>query len=282
MFPKLGEYCTLDVVKEVTFGYYLDGGPFGEILLPQNEIMENIDVKVDEAVKVFIYNDNDNRIIATTKEPYAKVGEFANLQCKDVNKYGAFLDWGLMKQLFVPFREQMKRMEVGRHYLVYVYIDEETERLVASARINRYVGKEPIQVKKDEQVDIVVVKRTDLGYKVVVNNKAWGLIFRSDAYKVLNIGQQLIGYVKNVREDGKIDISLRRKGFDGINEAAEIILNKIQKSENGKLFLTDSSDPEKIRQMMNMSKKTFKRGVGILYKKGIIDLKKDYIELTTK
>jgi predicted RNA-binding protein (virulence factor B family) len=282
MFPKLGEYCTLDVVKEVTFGYYLDGGPFGEILLPQNEIMENIDVKVDEAVKVFIYNDNDNRIIATTKEPYAKVGEFANLQCKDVNKYGAFLDWGLMKQLFVPFREQMKRMEVGRHYLVYVYIDEETERLVASARINRYVGKEPIQVKKDEQVDIVVVKRTDLGYKVVVNNKAWGLIFRSDAYKVLNIGQQLIGYVKNVREDGKIDISLRRKGFDGINEAAEIILNKIQKSENGKLFLTDNSDPEKIRQMMNMSKKTFKRGVGILYKKGIIDLKKDYIELTTK
>jgi predicted RNA-binding protein (virulence factor B family) len=282
MFPKLGEYCTLDVVKEVTFGYYLDGGPFGEILLPQNEIMENIDIKVDEAVKVFIYNDNDNRIIATTKEPYAKVGEFANLQCKDVNKYGAFLDWGLMKQLFVPFREQMKRMEVGRHYLVYVYIDEETERLVASARINRYVGKEPIQVKKDEQVDIVVVKRTDLGYKVVVNNKAWGLIFRSDAYKVLNIGQQLIGYVKNVREDGKIDISLRRKGFDGINEAAEIILNKIQKSENGKLFLTDNSDPEKIRQMMNMSKKTFKRGVGILYKKGIIDLKKDYIELTTK
>ena len=245
MFPKLGEYCTLDVVQEVTFGYYLDGGPFGEILLPQNEIMENIDVKVDEAVKVFIYNDNDNRIIATTKEPYAKVGEFANLQCKDVNKYGAFLDWGLMKQLFVPFREQMKRMEVGRHYLVYVYIDEETERLVASARINRYVGKEPIQVKKDEQVDIVVVKRTDLGYKVVVNNKAWGLIFRSDAYKVLNIGQQLIGYVKNVREDGKIDISLRRKGFDGINEAAEIILNKIQKSENGKLFLTDNSDPKK-------------------------------------
>ena len=279
MLPKLGEYCVLDVVKEVSFGYYLDGGPYGEILLPHNEIGESINVEVDNEVEVFIYNDNDNRIIATTRKPIAKVGEFANLQCKDVNKYGAFLDWGLMKQLFVPFREQLKRMEVGRHYLVYIYVDEETERLAASARINRYIGKESISAKKGDTVDVIVAKRTDLGYKVIVNNKAWGLIFRGDAYKTLNIGQNLKGYINNIREDGKLDISLRKKGVEGLNDAAEIILSKLQKSDNGKLYLTDNSDPEKIRQMMNMSKKMFKRGVGILYKKGIIDLKKDFIEL---
>lgn len=279
MLPKLGEYCVLDVVKEVSFGYYLDGGPYGEILLPHNEIGESINVEVDKEVEVFIYNDNDNRIIATTRKPIAKVGEFANLQCKDVNKYGAFLDWGLMKQLFVPFREQLKRMEVGRHYLVYIYVDEETERLAASARINRYIGKESISAKKGDTVDVIVAKRTDLGYKVIVNNKAWGLIFRGDAYKTLNIGQNLKGYINNIREDGKLDISLRKKGVEGLNDAAEIILSKLQKSDNGKLYLTDNSDPEKIRQMMNMSKKMFKRGVGILYKKGIIDLKKDFIEL---
>lgn len=282
MFPKIGEYCVLEVVKEVSFGYYLDGGPFGEILLPHNEVIENVEVTVDEDIEVFIYNDNENRLIATTRKPLAKVGEFANLQCKDVNQYGAFLDWGLMKQLFVPFREQLKRMEVGRHYLVYVYVDEETERLAASARVNRYVGKEPIKTEKGEQVDLTVVKRTDLGYKVIVNNKAWGLIFRSDAYKTLNIGQQLKGYIKAVREDGKLDISLRKKGIDGLNDAAEIILNKLQKSENGRLYLTDNSKPDKIRQMMNMSKKMFKRGVGILYKKGVIDLKKEFIELVEK
>lgn len=279
MFPKLGEYCTLDVVKEVSFGYYLDGGPYGEILLPHNEIGESINVEVDNEIEVFIYNDNDNRIIATTRKPIAKIGEFTNLQCKDVNKYGAFLDWGLMKQLFVPFREQLKRMEVGRHYLVYIYVDEETERLAASARINRYIGKETINAKKGDTVDVIVAKRTDLGYKVIVNHKAWGLIFRGDAYKTLNIGQNLKGYINNIREDGKLDISLRKKGVEGLNDAAEIILAKLQKSDNGKLYLTDNSDPEKIRQMMNMSKKMFKRGVGILYKKGIIDLKKDFIEL---
>lgn len=282
MFPKIGEFCTLDVVKEVSFGYYLDGGPFGEILLPQNEVMESVEVTVDEEIEVFIYNDNENRIIATTRKPLAKVGDFANLQCKDVNEYGAFLDWGLMKQLFVPFREQLKRMEVGRHYLVYVYVDEETERLAASARINRYIGKEPIYTKKGEEVDLTVVKRTDLGYKVIVNNKAWGLVFRSDAYKVLNMGQKLKGYIKSIREDGKIDISLRKKGIDGLNDAAEIILSKLQKSEDGRLYLTDNSEPDKIRQMMNMSKKMFKRGVGILYKKNMIDLKREFIELVDK
>lgn len=279
MFPKIGEYCVLDVVKEVAFGYYLDGGPFGEILLPTNEIVGDIEVVVEEEIEVFIYNDNDNRLIATTRKPLAKVGEFALLQCKDMNEYGAFLDWGLMKQLFVPFREQQKRMEVGKHYFVYVYVDEKTERLVASARVNRYVGKKEINVKKGESVDIIVAKKTDLGYKVIVNNIAWGLIFRSDVYKQLKTGQKAKGFVKAIREDGKLDISLRKKGIDGLNDAAELILAKLQKSENGKLYLTDNSDPDKIRQMMNMSKKMFKRGVGILYKKGIIDLKKDFIVL---
>jgi predicted RNA-binding protein (virulence factor B family) len=279
MFPKIGEFCTLDVVKEVPFGYYLDGGPMGEILLPTNEVVEEVDVKVDEEVEVFIYNDNENRVIATTRKPLAIAGTFGYMQCKDVNEFGAFLDWGLMKQLFVPFIEQQKRMEVGLHYVVYVYVDEDTERLVASARINRYVGNTEIKTKKNEPIDILVTKKTDLGYKVIVNNAIWGLIFRSDAYRPLRIGQKTTGFVKTIREDGKVDVILRKAGLEGLNDAAEIILEKLEKADNQTLFLTDSSDPEAIRLTLNMSKKMFKKGVGMLYKNGVIEIENDRIVL---
>lgn len=279
MFPKIGEYCTLDVVKEVDFGYYLDGGPFGEILLPFNEVVEEVEIKVEEEVEVFIYNDNDNRIIATTRRPLAKVGEFALMQCKDVNEYGAFLDWGLMKQLFVPFREQMKRMEAGRHYLVYVYMDEDSERLAASARINRFVGVNDVKFRTQEEVQALVTKKTDLGYKVIVNNSIWGLIYRDGAYRSLRIGQTVKAYIKTVREDGKVDLLLRKPGFNGLESAAKVIMEKLEKSEDRVLYLTDRSEPEKIRQIMNMSKKMFKKGVGILYKKELIELEADCIRL---
>lgn len=279
MFPKIGEYCTLDVVKEVPFGFYLDGGPMGEILLPTNEIVEEVEVKVEEEVEVFIYNDNENRVIATTRKPLAIAGTFGYMQCKDVNEFGAFLDWGLMKQLFVPFIEQQKRMEVGLHYVVYVYLDEDTERLVASARINRYVGKTEIKTKKNEPVDILVTKKTDLGYKVIVNNAIWGLIFRSDAYRPLKIGQKTTGFIKTIREDGKVDVILRKAGLEGLNDAAEIILEKLEKSDNKTLFLTDSSDPDAIRLTLNMSKKMFKKGVGMLYKNELIEIENDRIIL---
>jgi hypothetical protein len=279
MFPKIGEYCTLDVVKEVPFGFYLDGGPMGEILLPTNEVVEEVEVKVDEEVEVFIYNDNENRVIATTRKPLAIPGTFGYMQCKDVNEFGAFLDWGLMKQLFVPFIEQQKRMEVGLHYVVYVYLDEETERLVASARINRFVGKTEIKTKKNEPIDILVTKKTDLGYKVIVNNAIWGLIFRSDAYRPLRIGQKTTGFVKTIREDGKVDVILRKAGLEGLNDAAEIILEKLEKADNKTLFLTDGSDPEAIRLTLNMSKKMFKKGVGMLYKNSLIELEIDRIIL---
>jgi hypothetical protein len=201
------------------------------------------------------------------------------MQCKDVNEFGAFLDWGLMKQLFVPFIEQQKRMEVGLHYVVYVYLDDETERLVASARINRFVGKTEIKTKKNEPIDILVTKKTDLGYKVIVNNSIWGLIFRSDAYRPLRIGQKTTGFVKTIREDGKVDVILRKAGLEGLNDAAEIILEKLEKAENKTLFLTDGSDPEAIRLTLNMSKKMFKKGVGMLYKNNLIELEIDRIIL---
>lgn len=279
MFPKIGEYCTLDVVKEVPFGFYLDGGPMGEILLPTNEILEEVEVVVDGEVEVFIYNDNENRVIATTRKPLAVADSFAYLQCRDVNEVGAFLDWGLMKQLFVPFREQQKRMEVGRHYVVYVYLDEDTERMVASARINRFIGNKEIKTKKNEPVDILVTKKTDLGYKVIVNNAIWGLIFKSDAYRPLKIGQKTTGFIKTIREDGKVDVILRKAGLEGLNDAAEIILEKLEKSDNKTLYLTDNSDPEAIRLTLNMSKKMFKKGVGMLYKNGIIEIENDSIIL---
>jgi hypothetical protein len=279
MFPKIGGYCTLDVVKEVPFGFYLDGGPMGEILLPTNEVVEEVEVIVEKEVEVFIYNDNENRVIATTRKPLAIPGTFGYMQCKDVNEFGAFLDWGLMKQLFVPFIEQQKRMEVGLHYVVYVYLDDETERLAASARINRFVGKTEIKTKKNEPIDILVTKKTDLGYKVIVNNSIWGLIFRSDAYRPLRIGQKTTGFVKTIREDGKVDVILRKAGLEGLNDAAEIILEKLEKAENKTLFLTDGSDPEAIRLTLNMSKKMFKKGVGMLYKNNLIELEIDRIIL---
>jgi hypothetical protein len=267
------------VVKEVPFGFYLDGGPMGEILLPTNEVVEEVEVIVEKEVEVFIYNDNENRVIATTRKPLAIPGTFGYMQCKDVNEFGAFLDWGLMKQLFVPFIEQQKRMEVGLHYVVYVYLDDETERLAASARINRFVGKTEIKTKKNEPIDILVTKKTDLGYKVIVNNSIWGLIFRSDAYRPLRIGQKTTGFVKTIREDGKVDVILRKAGLEGLNDAAEIILEKLEKAENKTLFLTDGSDPEAIRLTLNMSKKMFKKGVGMLYKNNLIELEIDRIIL---
>ncbi len=279
MFPKIGEYCTLDVVKEVSFGYYLDGGPFGEILLPTNEVRTEVEVVVGEELEVFIYNDNDNRIIATTRKPLVIVNSYGYLQCKDVNEYGAFLDWGLMKQMFVPFREQVIKMEVGRHYVVYVYIDQETERLVASARINRFVGKMPTHIKAQEKVQALVTKRTDLGYKVIVNNSIWGLIYIEDAYRPLRVGQTVEAFVKTLREDGKVDLLLRKSGLDGLKSAADIILEKLENSDSKALFLTDNSDPEIIRQLLNMSKKMFKKGVGILYRQGLIELEIDRIRL---
>jgi len=282
MFLELGKYTVLDVVKAVDFGFYLDGGPYGEILLPNNEIMEGVKVEVDAEIEVFIYHDNENRLIATTRTPLARADSFAYLHCKDVNKVGAFLDWGLMKQLFVPFREQTQRMEVGKAYVVYVYEDAETERLVASARTNRFVSKTPPEdLKVGDTVQILISKKTNLGFKAIINDDFSGLVYQSDVFKPLQVGQRTTAYIKTIREDGKIDLTLRKEGFSGVQDAAGIILHKLETAPNQTLLLTDKSSPEIIKQQLKMSKKTFKKAVGTLYKKGLIILDTDKIVLKT-
>lgn len=282
MFLEIGKYTVLDVVKEVDFGFYLDGGPFGEILLPNNEIMVGVKVEVEGEIEVFIYHDNENRLIATTRTPLARADSFSYLKCKDVNKVGAFLDWGLMKQLFVPFREQIQRMEINKSYVVYVYEDEETERLVASARTNRFVSKMPPEdLKVGDHVPILISKRTDLGYKAIVSDDFLGLIYESDVFKPLSVGQRTMAYIKMIREDGKIDLSLRKEGFSGVQDAAGIILNKLENAADYTLLLTDKSSPDDIKSQLKMSKKTFKKAVGTLYKKGLITLESDKIVLKT-
>jgi uncharacterized protein len=274
----LGQFNELVVVKQVDFGYYLDGGPYGEILLPNNEVMATATVTVGELLEVFIYNDNENRLIATTRQPLAEANSFAFLQCKEVNQVGAFMDWGLMKQLFVPFREQQQRMQAGSHYVVYVYNDIETERLVASARISRFVKKTLSEgLKIGDAVQVLVSKKTELGYNAIVNNEFWGLIYQSDVFKPLRVGQRCEAFIKNIREDGKLDLTLQKMGFDGVKDAADVLLEILKGSPQQQLFLTDDSDSADIRAQLNMSKKVFKKAVGTLYKQGIILLKKDRI-----
>lgn len=277
MLPELGKYCTLDIVKLMSFGAYLDGGPFGEVLLPKSYVPKK--AKVGDSVKVFLYCDSEDRVIATALKPLAIVGQFAYLKAVDVNQFGAFLDWGIpMKHLFVPFREQVKKMEVGRSYVVYVYLDSTTDRIVASSRLKRFLKQKKIRLAVGESVDILVFARTELGYKVIVNQRHEGLIYRNEVFQVLKQGENLKGFVKNIREDNKLDISLQKQGAGGISEAATKVLEQVKKHQ-GFLPLTDKSKPEAIYGLLKMSKKSFKKAVGNLYKRRLVRLEKRGIRL---
>ena len=200
----MGKYNTLRVVKEVDFGMYLDGGIEGEILLPKRYVPQ--DCKPGDDLEVFIYLDQDERLVATTQKPLAQVGDFACLEVSWVNQYGAFLNWGLMKDLFVPFREQKMKMEVGRKYIVHVHLDDESFRIVASAKVDRYLSKEKADYKPGQEVEVLVWQKTDLGFKAIIDNKYSGLLYESEIFQPLHAGMKLKAYVKQVRDDGKIDL----------------------------------------------------------------------------
>lgn len=277
-FPliNIGDYCTLEIIKTVDFGMYLDGGPFGEILLPTRYIPEN--AKVGDEIEVFLYNDSEDRLIATTERPKAKVGEFAFLKVKAAGEYGAFLDWGLMKDLFIPFREQVVEMYVENSYLVRVYLDEKTDRIAASSRWHRFLEEKNETLKEEEEVTIKVATQTDLGYKVIVNDKYWGVLYENEIFQPIAIGDTRKAFVKKIRDDQRIDIILHKQGFEEVQESRSRILEKL-KANDGFLPLTDKSSPELIYQEMKMSKKAFKRTVGNLYKQQLITLDKDGIRL---
>ena len=273
---KLGKFNQLEVVKEVDFGVYLDGGDSGEILLPTRYVPEGC--KPGDLLNVFIYLDNEERLIATTLTPLVQVGQFAYLEVNWVNQYGAFLDWGLMKDLFVPFREQKMKMQVGRKYIVYVYIDEESYRIVATAKVDRYLSKQTAEYQPGEEVDILIWQKTDLGFKAIIDNKFGGLLYDSEIFTPLYTGMQLTAFVKQVREDEKIDLMLQKPGFEKVDSFAEELLLYI-KEHGGTIQYTDKSSADEIYDVFGVSKKTFKKGIGELYKKRLIVLGDSSISL---
>lgn len=273
---QIGNYNTLRVVKLVSFGVYLDGGEGKEILLPTRYVPKG--VKVDDEIQVFIYHDNEGRLIATTLRPKAVVGEFAFMRVKSVNDTGAFLDWGLMKDLLVPFKEQKMTMREGKWYLVYVHLDHLTGRIVASARIEKFLGNVPPVYQLNQEVDLLVADDTEIGYKVIVDNLHWGMIYHNQVFQRLERGEHLKGYVKEVREDDKLDISLQPLGYQKIDGISQRILNALQMKE-GFLPVHDKSDPEEIYSLFRCSKKAFKQAIGSLYKQRLIAIEKEGIRL---
>lgn len=296
---KLGDYNTLKMVKvaerpnphsfggKETFGIYLDGGNDGEILMPQKYVPQG--VKVGDDVRCLVYLDQDERPIATLETPLARVGDFAYLKVNWVNEYGAFLDWGVMKDVFCPFGEQKKRMEIGESYIVYLYIDKESYRIAASAKVDRFIidlndeddkRREALynKEKTGKPVDLLVWQKTDLGFKVIVENRYAGLIYENQIFQYVHTGDRLQGYVQCVRPDGKIDIALQPAGRKNTVDFAETLLRWL-KDNGGSCALGDKSDAEDIKRQFHVSKKTYKKAIGDLYKRRLIVIAEQGIRL---
>lgn len=264
---KIGKTNNLKVVKKVDFGLYLDGGESGEILLPKRYVDESMEV--GDELDVFIYCDSEDRLVATTEKPLIEVGEFGLLKAVEVNRVGAFMEWGLQKDLLVPFREQSQEIRVGGSYVVYAFLDNATKRIVGSTKLNKYVGNRIPRYSEGDTVDILAVHKTDLGYKVIVDNLFWGMIYNNDLFDPLSPGDRILAYVKTVREDGKIDVTLRERGGERVFQLANRIMGYLRDA-GGEMALSDSSSPDEIKAVFQCSKKDFKKALGYLYKKGKI------------
>lgn len=287
---RLGDYNTLTVTRlaqrdnphstggKETFGLFLDGGREGEILMPKKYVPEG--TKVGDSVRCFVYLDQEERLVATTETPLAKVGDFACLECTWVNQYGAFLNWGLMKDLFCPFREQKKKMEIGESYIVYIHLDEESYRIVATAKIDKYLASaKSAGLKERQEVDLLVWQKTDLGFKVIVNNLYQGLVYRDQIFQYIHTGDRLKGFVEKVRPDGKLDIILQPTGRRQTLDFADTLLAWI-KSHDGFCPFGDKSAPDDIKRTFQVSKKVFKKAVGDLYKRHLITITDRGLQLT--
>ena len=274
---EIGKYNVLKVVKDLDFGLYLDGGEeLGEILLPRRYVPVNC--TVDTELEVFIYLDSEDRLIATTEMPNAIVGEFAYLKAVSVGKIGAFLDWGLPKDLLVPFREQKANIEKDRSYVVYIYLDDESRRIAASSKIEKFLDNLPPNYEEGQEVELMIYHQSELGYKAIVNGTHTGMLYDNEVFRRLNKGEKVKGYIKKVREDDKIDLALEKPGYGKVDGIAQSILNVLKKS-NGFLDITDKSPAEEISKRLGISKKNFKKAVGSLYKQRLINIENDGIRL---
>ncbi len=274
---KIGNYNTLRIARFVDFGAYLTDDDDNEVLLPARYVPD--DATVGDEIEVFIYTDSEDRPVAVTDHPFATVGEFAFLQVAQVNKYGAFLDWGVPKHLLVPFSEQRLRMEEGGIYPVYVYLDDVTKRVVASGKLEKFLGNVIPEYRPGQEVKALVWKHTDIGYKVIVDNLFQGMIYDNEVYAPLELQQTISAYVKSVRDDGKIDLTVGDRVEKRVADLSVHIIDRI-KRDGGRMTITDSSSPEEIKRAFHCSKKDFKKAVGKLYKEHKIVISDDFITLT--
>ena len=272
---NLGEYNELEVVKQLEFGIYLRAGDV-EILMPTKWVPAG--TQIGDKLSVFVFRDSDDRLIATTVTPFATANTFAFLEVKQSNNFGAFLDWGMDKDLLVPFREQPVKLEQGKSYVVYVYVDKITNRLAASVKLNRYIHKDNINVMDGDMVDLLVYSETPLGFNAIINNMYSGLIYKNEIYETIRLGDKLKGFVKHVREDNKIDLSMQKSGFELVDDVKWRI-QKIMKDAGGSLALNDNSSPEEIKAQLQISKKAFKKAIGALYRDRVIKFTGNGIEL---
>ena len=276
---NIGKFNTLKVLKIVDFGIYLDGGNGISILLPVRYISKA--VNIGDELDVFIYTDSEDRLIATTETPLTQVGKFSYLDVKSVNKVGAFLDWGLMKDLLVPFSEQRSRMKQGGRYLVYTYLDDTTKRIVASSKIEKFLGNTIPLYAKGTKVHCLICDENDIGYKVIVENLHKGIIYKNQVYKNLEIGDEIDGFVKQIRDDNKIDVTINDIAINRIDELAKRFHNFIS-INGGSTSLGDKSSPEEIKAIMSCSKKDLKKAIGLLYKQHLITINNGIITLNQK
>jgi predicted RNA-binding protein (virulence factor B family) len=275
---KLGKKNVLRATWRVDFGMYLEGGGYdGKILLPERYVPE--DLEVGDDIEVFLYLDNEERLIATTLEPKAMVGDFAYLEVAWINEYGAFLDWGLMKDLFCPFREQKRRMEKGRSYIVHVHIDEESYRIMASAKVEKFL-RQPASgdLQKGQEVELLIWQKTDLGFKVIIDNKYAGLLYDTQVFRNLHTGDRVQGFISRIRPDGKVDCALQRTGRQHAEDFSARLLRYLE-TQGGRCRLHDKSDAAEIQEQFGVSKRTYKQAVGDLYKRRLIRITDSGIEL---
>ena len=276
-FLKLRDYNHMKVVKEVDFGMYLDGGEEGEVLLPARYVPEGC--KVGDELEVFLYLDIDEKLVATTLQPKAKVGDFAYLEVAWVNNFGAFLHWGPQKDLFVPFREQKMKMMKGHSYIVHVHLDPETYRIMASAKVEHFLSQDFPPYRTGDQVELLIWQKTDLGLKAIVDGRYGGLLYDTQMFRTLRTGDRVKGYISQVRPDGKLDLSLQCPGQRGVEDFSAQLLRHLQMN-GGQTPLGDKSPAEEIYALFGVSKKVFKKAVGDLYRQRLIEISDTGIRLT--
>ncbi|AKU54968.1 MULTISPECIES: CvfB family protein [Vibrio] len=274
---KIGQINSLEVIKKADFGVFLDGDDYGSVLLPNKHVPEG--TELGDHIEVFLYFDSESQLAATIDKPIAQVGEWGLMKIEGINQTGAFVNWGIKeKDLLIPFSEQRARFTAGQNILVYVYTDKASGRIVGTTKFNKWLDKTPANYEVNEEVDLIIAERSQLGYKAIVNGKHWGMIFPSDVFGKLFIGKKLKGYIKQIREDGKIDLSLQKVGVAKMDDLSSKIIDLLEK-KGGFLPLNDKSSPEAIFDAFRTSKGTYKKTIGGLYKQGKIVIEKDGIRL---